>query len=733
MAVQLFGNINTLQGGTGVQAGANPMQTGNPQQGYNPVAPVAPVAPKPAVAPRTTAPRVVAPQSAPQVQPVQISQAFAPYVQTRPSPSNPGVLEYYNPQNGKGFSNPNDVFSYVRTMTGHSITDLKQLETGTNNGSLPSYGGSNLNTPVQPTDPSQNLATLAGGAGIGYEDYLKLIQNQNGLSLAEKEKIKAGLGIPDLESQIFKPAPSTESLYTTAFKSAGLGDLKSKIESKLEEVNRIQSAYTEKSGEINENPWLSDASRTGRLRINEDKRLQEIGNLNQQLSSMKELYNAGVNEVNNLVTRQSTDFNNNQQLNSFKLQYLQGKAEEQITSKQSEKVNAAYPYLPDYLKAKAAAQKPDTIGSNETGFYRWDPATSTFQQVIAPQITPSYQANPLTGELYDSKTGLGLGAGGNSGDIIGNLAQQVMANPALLSGLPSAQQTAVIARLAQSGQPVPAQMTPEQKNKIASVSTLQQTIVAIESLGAKLDWKGIGGAFKGSIAQFVAKNFGKGSQEEQMLRSYIGNLQATIAKERGGTSFTANEQALLEQYSPTINDSPLVIQSKLQALKQYFASSVPSTGGAGGNASDPLGIRFNSAGNASASTPYLRTLGPVTGLNGSSAWAPGLDVDLKRGDPVRSPVSGTVIAAAPNGGFGNQIKIKTADGREVWLSHLDSGSVRIGQKVNAGQIVAIGGNTGHTIPGPGGDGSHLDITIKDSNGKLLTAPQVKSFLDKIYV
>ena len=61
-----------------------------------------------------------------------------------------------------------------------------------------------------------------------------------------------------------------------------------------------------------------------------------------------------------------------------------------------------------------------------------------------------------------------------------------------------------------------------------------------------------------------------------MLRSYIGDLQATIAKERGGTSFTANEQALLEQYTPTINNSPSVIQSKLQALKQYFDSSLPT-------------------------------------------------------------------------------------------------------------------------------------------------------------
>ena len=91
-----------------------------------------------------------------------------------------------------------------------------------------------------------------------------------------------------------------------------------------------------------------------------------------------------------------------------------------------------------------------------------------------------------------------------------------------------------------------------------------------------------------------------------MLRAFIGNLQATIAKERGGTSFTANEQALLEQYSPTINDSPQVIQSKLEALKQYFSSSIPSDTPQSGNPSDPLGL-FSSAGNASASKTGMRT------------------------------------------------------------------------------------------------------------------------------
>jgi murein DD-endopeptidase MepM/ murein hydrolase activator NlpD len=688
MAIQLFGN------------NYNPMATGNPMgQTYNPLQVANPVQPKPVVAPKVVAPAAPRPVAAPVVrpvqsaQPIQISPTYAQYVQTRPSKVNPGVLEYYNPQNQQGFSSPQDVFNYLRTVTGQNITNLNQL-------SASQYGGA---TGAATVDSYQDFARSAAQAGLGVEDYLKYITS--GVSADERNKINSGLGIPEVYKQLFTPAPKTQDLYNNAYSQAGLGDLKAKIESKLAEVNRIQSLYTEKGGKVNENPFLSEASRIGRLRVLDDKRLQEIGNLNNELQSMQDLYNNGVNEVNSVVSRSAQDFSNNQQTNALKLTYLQQQAEQQLSDLKDTKTKAAYKYLPDYLKAKASASKPDTIGNAETGFYRWNPTTSTFEQIIAPQTNPLDDTKKLL-EIQKLQQELS-GGGVNDLDRQYKLAQIAKLQQEISGGA----------------------LTTEQKNKVASIGILQQTISSIESLGTQIGWEGVGGLYKGSVSQFLAKNFGKGSQQEQMLRSYIGNLQATIAKERGGTSFTANEQALLEQYAPTINDSPQVIQSKLAALKQYFSSSIPT--GAQGNPSDPLGL-FNSAGNASASIPYLKTLGAITGINGSSLWEYGLDVDLKVGDPVKSPVSGTVIAAAPNGGFGNQVKIKTPDGKEVWLSHLDSGIVKVGQVVNAGQVIGYGGKTGNTIAGPGGDGSHLDITMKE-NGKLLSAPQVKSYLDKIYV
>lgn len=161
-----------------------------------------------------------------------------------------------------------------------------------------------------------------------------------------------------------------------------------------------------------------------------------------------------------------------------------------------------------------------------------------------------------------------------------------------------------------------------------------------------------------------------------------------------------------------------------------------NSGGGGGSPDDIINKYlqgFNSAGNASASTPYLSTLGSITGLNGSPLWKHGLDIDLKIGQPVRNAVGGTVIAVAPNGGFGNQVKIRAADGTEYWYSHLQKGTVKVGQHVPKGAIIGLGGNSGNTIPGKGGDGSHLDLTAKDRNGNYIPPSKIAQLLKQTYV
>lgn len=124
---------------------------------------------------------------------------------------------------------------------------------------------------------------------------------------------------------------------------------------------------------------------------------------------------------------------------------------------------------------------------------------------------------------------------------------------------------------------------------------------------------------------------------------------------------------------------------------------------------------------------YLSNFGKITGY-GSPLWKPGLDVDLKKGDAVSSPKNGKVVFAGKNGGFGNQVVVEDIRGNRIMLSHLDGINVKVGDTVSAGQTVGLGGNTGSVISGKGGDGSHLDLTVKKKDGSYLTAEQAEKYV-----
>jgi murein DD-endopeptidase MepM/ murein hydrolase activator NlpD len=658
------------------------------------------------------------------------------YVGTRPSPSNPGVLEYYNLENNQALTEQ-DLYNFLTTKTGQLVNSFDQINAPAGGVQVAGAGLSvnNGNPAIEMyQDPNQELANAAAQAGLSLNDYLALVSGQNGVSPDERNQISQQLGIPQMYEQLFKPSPSTQELYNQAYTSAGLGDIKAKFNELQNEINKKQQELNERLSTVNENPWKSEATRLGSIGREKEFFEGTINNLTNQAQQLADLYNQALGEVNAVVSRTTADFSSNQQVNAMKLQYLEQQAEQQLSDLKAKKGAEAYNYLPDYLKAKARAQKPDTIGSAESGYYHWNPDTGTFEQVIAPK-TPndsfSMGFDPITGQPYvlNKNTGMLNGAGGGGGTgAVSNLVAQVQANPSLLGSLPEAQQKAVIAQMALQGLQVP--NTKALSGDAAKVLSIAQTIVPEINQLKEAFRKN----YKGSLTGIVT-----GTNRE--LVKLVDNVADKVGRLRSGGAINADEAARFKKQIAGLGD--LVFGNADQAIAaldgilteaSQVASGISGQQGGGGgvNPSDPLGL-FNKVGNTSASTPYLKTLGPITGLDGSPAWKYGLDVDLKKGDPVKTPVSGVVIAAQPNGGFGNQIKIKADDGREIWLSHLDSGNVKVGQKVTAGQVVGIGGNTGTTIPLGNGDGSHLDITMPKPGGGYYSAREVKSYLDTKFV
>lgn len=133
--------------------------------------------------------------------------------------------------------------------------------------------------------------------------------------------------------------------------------------------------------------------------------------------------------------------------------------------------------------------------------------------------------------------------------------------------------------------------------------------------------------------------------------------------------------------------------------------------------------------------------GTATGIQGgSSAWKYGFDFVLSggKGAKVPAPVGGEVVFAGNAKTPGNQVRIRMPNGEEMWISHLDSINVKKGQKITAKTIIGTQGNTGLVLNNKGqklspaevasGRGTHLDITMKKSDGTYYTSQEVASLL-----
>lgn len=84
----------------------------------------------------------------------------------------------------------------------------------------------------------------------------------------------------------------------------------------------------------------------------------------------------------------------------------------------------------------------------------------------------------------------------------------------------------------------------------------------------------------------------------------------------------------------------------------------------------------------------------------------GTDIDLETGDTVMAAFDGMVRIAKLNRSYGNVIIIRHKNGLETVYAHLSKILVEAGQSLEAGQIIGLGGNTGHSF------GSHLHFEMR---------------------
>lgn len=107
--------------------------------------------------------------------------------------------------------------------------------------------------------------------------------------------------------------------------------------------------------------------------------------------------------------------------------------------------------------------------------------------------------------------------------------------------------------------------------------------------------------------------------------------------------------------------------------------------------------------------------GRVTSSYGSRSGGNhyGLDVAARIGTPIRAAAAGTVISAGPASGFGLWVRVRHSDGTITVYGHINKALVDVGQKVDAGEVIAEVGNRGQST------GPHLHFEAHSADSEKL--------------
>lgn len=83
----------------------------------------------------------------------------------------------------------------------------------------------------------------------------------------------------------------------------------------------------------------------------------------------------------------------------------------------------------------------------------------------------------------------------------------------------------------------------------------------------------------------------------------------------------------------------------------------------------------------------------------------GIDIACRVGTPVKVPLAGQVLKVGENPSGGLQLMIAHREGLVTGYAHLSRVKVKKGQRVTAGQVVALSGNSGRST------GPHLHYVL----------------------
>ncbi len=190
---------------------------------------------------------------------------------------------------------------------------------------------------------------------------------------------------------------------------------------------------------------------------------------------------------------------------------------------------------------------------------------------------------------------------------------------------------------------------------------------------------------RGETLAGIAKKYGADAGD---IASYNG-LDAGSALSAGDTIIIPGGEV---PSTPTTS-------SKASSTTKSSSTSIKQGGGL---------TSLQSAGGAEVDGYYGNPVPGALLTQGVHGWN-GVDLGAPAGTPVYAAAAGTVIVSRVggwNGGYGNYVVIRHANGTQSLYSHLSKDNVSVGQSVSRGQAIGAVGRTGEAT------GNHLHFEVR---------------------
>lgn len=423
--------------------------------------------------------------------------------------------------------------------------------------------------------------------------------------------------------QQFIAPPDMGKMYADLFKNSG-------IDQKATDVNFAQNAVTQEMSNLNDiNAQLkgiSDQGTQANLQLEsgasgKDVTTQFLGRQQQEVSRQtaikalplqsqalasqakvaslqgnqqlaQNLLSQAQNQINTLFSIQSKDAENNWKYQQAKIDAVYDVATKEQQAKldakkiadannfqvQRDNINSAQSIAKTLMATQPQLASQITgLDPNSTGYTQELAkllSTAEVDPMVALEVQNKVLGNQkLVAEINKINNGTG---GGGSGGGVGGIglspqAQAVINGTLRLEDLTPTVRGQIAGELMSAGYQSGPKLTAAQQDDVSQMKTVDGLLDQILSYNNDGKLEGIGSFGLGSLKVFGAQ-LGFSSEEAKTVRTLIGNVKGTIAKLRGGTSFTTNEEKLLNSYTPTINDAPSVAINKINLLKQFIAS-----------------------------------------------------------------------------------------------------------------------------------------------------------------